>query len=72
MGSAVLLSSIGNIKRQEIFPAFMGFSQSRMNFSERNKMHLYEKTETNCVLSFVVLTNMRPEIFCFSAFKANV
>lgn len=36
----------------------MEFSQS----TERNKIHLYEKIEINCALSFVVLANVRPEV----------
>lgn len=29
---------------------------------ERHKIHLCEKIETNYVLSFIVVANMRPEI----------
>ena len=59
-------SSIGDIKRHRNYslPSW-DFSQSRMNSSERNKIHLDVKIEADSVLNFVVLTNLRWEGFFF-------
>ena len=65
-------SSIGDIKRNRKYslPSW-DFSQSRMNSSEGNKIHLSVKIEADSILNFVVLTNLRSEGFFFFRVKGK-